>query len=79
MRLFKLNKDTYNVEIDEGALLLAPFRVIWNRDRSQKKEKAVKELAYVWFMTETRSDYQIEDDYSLRSIEVIKDLQLGDD
>lgn len=79
MKLFKLNKDTYSVEYDEGALMLAPFRVLWNRDRSKYKEKACKELAYVYFMSDIQSDYMIELDESLRAEAIIKDLKLGDE
>lgn len=39
MKLFKYVN--YTVTISEEALLLKPFRVIWNRDRSSYKEKAL--------------------------------------
>lgn len=32
-------------------LIISPFKEIWNRDRSQKKERALEELSYIEFMT----------------------------
>jgi len=32
-------------------LLVSPFKEIWNRDRSQKKERALEEFAYIEFLT----------------------------
>lgn len=56
MKLFKF--EAYKVMIEPEALALAPFRKIWNRDRSQSKERAFLELSYIYFMVDTRSDYQ---------------------
>ena len=38
--------------------MLQPFKKIWNRDRSKSKERALNELAFVYFMCDPRSDYQ---------------------
>lgn len=65
MRLFKY--EGYNLSISEEALALKPFRQIWNRDRSQSKEKAIMELGYVYFMEDIRSDYQFIIDRDERS------------
>lgn len=78
MELFELNKTTYDVDINPNALLLKPFKVIYNRDRSKSKEKALKELAYVYFFTDIKSDYQYIVDEDLRSDEIVKDLILKD-
>ena len=32
-------------------LIVSPFKEIWNRDRSQKKERALEEFAYIEFMS----------------------------
>ena len=42
MRLFK--KDGYSVVISDEALLLKPFRELWNRDRTKGKGHAILEL-----------------------------------
>ena len=56
MRLFKY--EGYTLTVSEEALALKPFRAIWVRDKTDKKERAVMELAYVYFMEDPRSDYQ---------------------
>ena len=56
MKLFKY--EAYKVTISEEALVLKPFKLIWNRDRSATKNKALTELGYVYFMCDPRSDYQ---------------------
>lgn len=56
MRLFKY--EGYNLSISEEAFALKPFRMIWNRDRSKSKEKAIQELGVCYFMEDPRSDYQ---------------------
>lgn len=48
--------------------------MIWNRDRSQSKEKAMLELSYIYFMTDPRSDYQYLTDEQERS-EAIKQAE----
>lgn len=65
MKLFKY--DQYKVVISEEAFALKPFRMIWNRDRSASKEKAIMELGYIYFMTDPRSDYQYLVDEEERS------------
>ena len=56
MKLFKY--DAYKITISEEALLLEPFKQIWNRDKSKDKTKALQELGYIYFMEDPRSDYQ---------------------
>ena len=56
MRL--LTYEGYNLTIDPMLLALKPFKTIWQRDRSEKKDKAISEIAYIYFMEDPRSDYQ---------------------
>lgn len=65
MKLFKY--EGYKVVISEEAFALKPFRVIWNRDRSVKKDTAITEMAYIYFMSDPRSDYQYIIDEDERS------------
>lgn len=60
IRLFKY--EGYKITISEEAFALKPFRKIWNRDRSQSKEKAMLELGFVYFFADPRSDYQFMTD-----------------
>lgn len=43
----------YNKEVrpKPNTLLIPPFKDIWERDKSKEKEKAIKELSYIEFMT----------------------------
>ena len=72
MKLFRY--EGYNITISEEALLLKPFQVLWNRDRSQGKQKALMELGYCYFMEYPRSDYQMYIDRDERS----KQIKLGE-
>lgn len=76
IKLFKF--EGYKITISEEALCLKPFRKIWNRDRSQSKEKAILELGYIYFMADPRSDYQYETDDDERSKAIKKGEGLSD-
>lgn len=65
MRLFRY--EGYTLNISEEALALKPFRAIWVRDKTEKKERAIMELGYVYFMCDPRSDYQFITDEEERS------------
>lgn len=56
MKLFRY--EGYKLHISEEAFILKPFKELWNRDKSKNKDKALQELAYVYFMCDPRSDYQ---------------------
>lgn len=68
MKLFKL--EGYNLTISEEAYMLKPFRDIWKRDKTKNKEVALTELAYIYFMEDSRSDYQIYVDKEERSNQI---------
>lgn len=70
MKLFKY--EAYKVVISEEAYALKAFRQIWNRDRSASKDKAIMELAYVYFMEDPASDYQYLVDREERSTAIIE-------
>ncbi len=40
MKLFELNRQTYEVEIAAEALLLAPFKKLVDKDKSKTKDLA---------------------------------------
>lgn len=56
MKLFKY--EGYKVVISEEAMMLKPFKKIWDRDKHEDKRDALNELAFVYFYTDPRSDYQ---------------------
>jgi hypothetical protein len=47
----------YNLTIEPEMLLIKPFKVLWDRDKSKTKENALMELGYIYFMCDPRSDY----------------------
>ena len=65
IKLFKY--EGYKLNISEEALLLKPFKEIWQRDKSKNKDKALQELGYVYFISDPRSDYQYLVDEEERS------------
>lgn len=76
MKLFKY--EGYQVIVEPEALMLKPFKVIYNRDRSKNKTTAMQELAYVYFMTDPRSDYQYLTDSEDRSKAIIDGEGMSD-
>lgn len=68
MKLFRY--EGYDIVISEEAMLLTPFRNIWQRDKSRDKLRAKRELGYIYFMEDPRSDYQIYIDRNQRSEEI---------
>ena len=70
MKLFKY--EGYKIVISEEAFALKPFRMIWNRDRTINKDKAIMELGYIYFMEDPRSDYQYIIDRDERSSSIIE-------
>lgn len=70
IKLFKY--EGYKVTIEPEALLLSPFKEIWDRDTNEDKYIAVQELGYIYFMGDPRSDYQYIIDEKERSKEIKK-------
>lgn len=70
MKLLKY--EGFKVTIAPEALALAPFKKLWNRDRSVSKDRAISEISYVYFMTDPRSDYQYLVDEEERSKAIIE-------
>ena len=57
----------YNLTIDPMVLTLKPFKAIWVRDKTEKKDRAISEISYIYFMEDPRSDYQYIIDRDERS------------
>lgn len=56
MKLLKF--EGYKVVIEPELLTLKPFKDIWTRDKTKNKDKALQEIAFIFFMCDPRSDYQ---------------------
>jgi len=58
------------------AYMLKPFKVIWDRDKSKYKAVATKELGYVYYFSDLKSDYSTISNEKDKSNEIIKDLDM---
>jgi len=70
MKLFKY--ENYKVVVSPEALAISAFAAIWDRDDTKNKWHAVRELAYIYFMHDPRSDYRYiidEDERHARIVE----------
>lgn len=70
MKLFKY--EGYNVVISPEALMLKPFKKIWERDKTESKNKAKTELSFIYFYCDPRSDFTYILDDEERQSEIIK-------
>jgi hypothetical protein len=76
MNLFEIKSDV--VTFAPQALLLKPFKEIWDCYSKENKSEAVKELAYVYYMTDDRSDFQYMLDLDERSEAIVQMVMLPD-
>lgn len=68
MKLLKY--EGYKVVIEPAFLTLKPFKQIWTRDKSVNKDRALAEIAFIYFMADPRSDYQylVDEDERMEAI-----------
>lgn len=69
MRLLKF--DAFTLTVEPEALTIKAIKTLWNRDRSQSKERALSELGYIYFMVDPRSTYSYITDLDDRSRKII--------
>jgi hypothetical protein len=74
MNIFEIKN--FVVTFSPQALVLAPFKEIWLNDKSKDKSKAVKELSYVYYIADDRSDYMYILDIEERKESIIRDLEI---
>lgn len=77
MKLFQM-KD-FSLQVDEIAWGLLPFKAILKRDKSRTKETAFKEMLFIYYYTDIRSDYATIADSGIRLREIKKDIGLPED
>lgn len=75
MRLFTLD-ESYSVVIEPQTVLLQPFAALIKRDKSKTKVTAKRELAFVWFYADIKSDYAEYSDLDDRRKAIVQDLGL---
>lgn len=71
MFIYKDGKPT----IEPKMLFVTEFRRIWERDKSTSKNKASKDLAFIYFMADWKSEYNA---YGLEKEELIAQDIMGD-
>lgn len=76
MKLFKY--EDFVVTISEEALSIKPFKMIWNRDRSKYKERAILELSFIYFYCDPRSDFSFITNLEDKANEIKSQIGLED-
>lgn len=71
MSLFDLKNG--NVVLNPDSLVLPGFREIWKKDKTKGKDKATKEISYVFFMCDYNSPYAVYPQYKRRDV-ICKDF-----
>lgn len=74
MKLFKY--ENYKLIIAPEAYALKCFKKLVDRDRTKEKINAMKELAYIYFVYDPRSDFQYEVEETARQIKVKEQIGL---
>lgn len=77
MKLFEMKN--YNLQVEESVWGLLPFKVLLKRDKTRQKEIANKEMLFIYFYTDVRSDYVYITDDKTRAAEIKKDIGLPED
>ena len=76
MNLFTLKDWVLTVSDEAWALL--PFKKILKRDKNRNKDIANKEMLFIYYYSDIKSDYQIISNDKEREIEIKKDIGLPD-
>ena len=76
MNLFEIVNS--NVEFSPQALSIKAFKAIWDRDKAKDKFMAFKELSFVYYMADERSDYMYLLDEDERENQIRVDLDFED-
>ena len=73
-----ISVENYELKIADEALLVKPFRKLWNQDRSQKKEQFYKQMSVLYFVYSPASNYSYIIDEKERLKEVIEQEGIDD-
>lgn len=77
MKLFEMRD--FTLFVTEEAWGLLPFKAILKRDKNRNKETAFKEMLFIYYYTDIRSDYVYIINDKERCKEIIKDIGLPSD
>lgn len=62
--------------VEDQLWALSPFKKLLKRDKSRNKDMALREMLFVYYYTDIKSDYLIITDDKLRQEEIKHDLEL---
>lgn len=77
MKLFEM-KD-FSLQVQDEVWGVSCFKAILKRDKSRQKETAFKEVLFIYFYLDLRSDYVYIADDKIREREIKKDIGLPDE
>jgi hypothetical protein len=77
MKLFEMVD--YNLVVQDEVWGLIPFKKILKKDKSRNKETAMKEMLFIYYYSDIRSDYMYIPDDNIRKTEIKKDVGLPAD
>lgn len=78
MNLFEFSRENYEVTFTPELLMIEVFKKIITRDKSKDKSIAKKEIAFIYFFVDIKSDYMYITDKNARIKEIKNDLHLPD-
>jgi len=76
MKLIKV--EDYQLKVADEALLVKPFRKLWNMDRSQGKEQFYKQMSLLYYVYSPSSNYSYIVDEKARMKEVMEQEDIRD-
>jgi|TARA_R110000822_G_scaffold73853_3_gene177560 hypothetical protein len=76
MKLFKVVK--WQLLVSEEAWGLLPFKILLDRDKSKGKELALKEMLFIYYFCDVKSNYLHMSEIE-RTSEIIRDVGLPED
>ena len=77
MKLLKY--EGYNITFEPELLMLKVFKKLHKRDKTRDKSKFIQELAFIYFFSDPRSDYQYITDEDERTESIIEGEGLPSD
>jgi hypothetical protein len=66
------------LHVSDEAWGLSPFKKILKRDKSRSKDIALKEMLFIYYYADIKSDYLIIPNLKERTVEIVKDIELPD-
>jgi|TARA_R110000822_G_scaffold152112_8_gene291355 hypothetical protein len=74
MKLFEMDRK-FNLIVSEEAWGLSVFKDLLKRDKSKDKEIAMKEMLFVWFWCDIKSQFLLLED-DIKQADILKDVSL---